>query len=165
MANLYELTADMENLQQLLESGELDAEMVEGAIETLTEDIDLKIEAYCKWIKNLEGDIEAIKAEQARLADKKARTEKTIAWAKDTMLFAMNRTGKTKIKGAIFTASVQKNPPTLKLDAEGTEKIPEKYLIEQPPKINKKAMLEDIKAGAQLDGVAHIEQGEGVRIR
>jgi hypothetical protein len=47
-------------------------------------------------------------------------------------------------------------------------KIPEKYLVPQDPTINKKLMLEDLKENfntPELEGIAHLESGESLRIR
>ena len=91
--------------------------------------------------------------------------ENTIERSKLAMQRAMTVAGEKKIPAGSFTVSVQQNPPKVVLDEQYIENIPEKYLVKQEPTINKKAMLEDLKAGADLDGIAHLETGESLRIR
>ena len=91
--------------------------------------------------------------------------ENTVTRAKEAMKVAMLTAGEKKLPAGSFTVSVQANPPKVVMDEQYIENIPEKYLTHPEPEINKKAMLEDLKAGADLDGIAHLESSEGLRIR
>ena len=84
---------------------------------------------------------------------------------KEAMKYAMQVTGTTKSKGDLFTVSLQNNPESVVLDEQYLENIPSKYLIPQEPKVDKALLKEDLKAGVILDGVAHLEQTKGIRIR
>lgn len=72
---------------------------------------------------------------------------------------------KLDIKTPLFSFKVQKNTPSVVMDVNYIEDVPEKYLIPQDPKIDKKLLKADIEAGEDLDGIAHIERSESVRIR
>jgi hypothetical protein len=80
---------------------------------------------------------------------------------------AMTTTGKTKFKTDLFSFGIQKNPPAVVLEVpeDDLESIPAEYLIRQAPKVNKTKLKEDLKAGKDLAGVAHLVQGESLRIR
>ena len=165
MASIYELTGEVLTLWALMESGELDDEMLIGAMECSQEELHIKIESYCKWIKNMESDIAGLKAEEERLKDKRKTMENTIDRAKKAMKAAMEVTGEKKIKGDLFTVAIQANPASVVVDEQCLENIPEKYLISQEPKLDKKKIAEDIKAGENLNGIAHLEQTESLRIK
>ena len=165
MANLYELSNDYIKLQELLEEGELDPEMLEEAMQYTKEELSIKFENYCKVIRNIENNIAGLKAEEDRMSARRKAMENNIKNMKARMLDAMVTTDTKKIDGELFTISRQKNPASVVMDVNYIEDVPEKYLIEQDPKIDKKKLAEDLKAGVGLDGIAHLEQGEGIRIK
>lgn len=165
MASIYELTQEFETLWQLMEDGILDDEALEGAFDVATEDLAAKLEGYCKFIKNLESDIAGLKEEEKRLATRRKMMENTVDRAKEAMKKAMTIAGEKKIPAGSFTVSIQSNPPSCVIDCD-LAGIPSKYLIPQEPKVDKKAMLEDLKSEDNiLAGIAHVEQGESLRIR
>jgi len=168
MASLYELSGDYAKFSELMEMEELEPEMqeaLEEALDNLGEDIEFKLENYAKIIKNFESDIEGLKTEEARLASKRKTKENAIKNMKERMTLAMQQTGKLDIKTPLFSFKVQKNTPSVVLDVHSVLDIPEKYRIPQEPKIDKKLLKADIEAGEDLDGIAHIERSESIRIR
>lgn len=168
MASLYDLTGDYAKFAEYMEQVELEPEMqeaLEDALNNLDEDIEIKLENYAKIIKNFESDIAGLKAEEERLAKKRKAMENSIKHMKERMTIAMQQTGKLDIKGELFKFKVQANPPAVVMDVNYIEDVPEKYLIAQDPKIDKKKLAEDLKAGVELEGVAHLEASASVRIR
>lgn len=168
MASLYDLTGDYAKFAEYMEQVELEPEMqeaLEDALNNLDEDIEIKLENYAKIIKNFESDIAGLKAEEERLAKKRKAMENSIKHMKERMTIAMQQTGKLDIKGELFKFKVQANPPAVVMDVNYIEDVPEKYLIAQDPKIDKKKLAEDLKAGVELDGVAHLEVSSSIRIR
>ena len=92
--------------------------------------------------------------------------ENAVKRAKQAMQDALRMAGEKKIKAGSFTVSVQNNPPKVVFDDHYIENIPSKYLIPTDPDIDVKKILEDLKAGADgLEGIAHLEQSESLRIR
>ena len=164
MANIYELTADIQLLWNLMEEGEIEDDTLIDAMQNSQEELSIKLENYCKFIKNMEADAKAFKEEEQRLAARRKTLENTIERAKKAMQYAMDVAGEKKIKGNLFTISLQNNPASVVLDEQYMENIPEKYLIHKTD-INKRLMAEDIKNGVNLEGLAHLEQSEGLRIR
>lgn len=168
MANIYDLTQGFQRLYQLMDEGELDDDMLLGAFESETEALTDKLEGYCKFIKNLESDIAGLKAEETRLKTRRQTIENTVERAKKAMETAMRAAGEKKLPCGTFTVSIQSNPPKVVLDEQYIENIPEKYLVAQEPTINKKLMLEVLKENfetPELQGIAHLETGESLRIR
>ena len=84
---------------------------------------------------------------------------------KAALQYAMEMTGKTKFKTALFSFGISKNPAAVVMDEGYIENIPKRFLIPQDPVIDKKAIKEALKAGEDLEGIAHLEQSESLRIR
>lgn len=66
-----------------------------------------------------------------------------------------------KIKSPLFTISIQKNPHSLRLEDE--EKL-FMFLVEQPKKLDKKAITSALKEGREVPG-AELVQTESLRVR
>lgn len=162
MANIYQLTNDFLYVQTLIEEGELDLEMIQNTLECLDYEIEEKAEGYAKIIKNLTAEIEGLKKEEERLANKRKSIENNIANLKKNLETAMILTGKKKFKTNLFSFNIQKNPPSVKILDE--TKIPKKFKIPQPDKIDNKGILQELKNGAKFDWV-EITQAESLRIR
>lgn len=168
MANIYELTNDFQTIWNLMEEGALDDEVLQDIFENTSEELALKLEGYCKFIKNLESDIAGLKEEEKRLNARRKTMENTVERAKAAMQMALSAAGEKKMPCGSFTVSIQDNPPKVVLDEQYLENIPEKYLIQQEPEINKKLMLEDLKENfetPELQGIAHLERTSSLRIR
>lgn len=165
MASIYEMTEEFRTLWALMEDGLLDDNALAGAFDVAKEDLSAKLEGYCKFIKNLESDIAGLKAEEERLAARRKAMENTVERSKEAMRTAMKAAGEKKLPAGSFTVSVQNNPPKCVIDCE-LAGIPSKYLIPQEPKVDRKALLEDLKKeDNMLKCVAHIEINESLRIR
>lgn len=161
---LYELTGEYIQLMQMLEdaSAEDEAEIV-AAMEAVTGDIEEKADAYARIMKNLLGDIDALDVEEKRLKARRTALENRVDRLKTAIQNSMELIGAKKLKTSIGNWSIQKNP--LSVSAVDIEKIPARFLIEQPPKVDRRAILEEFKqTGELLDGVT-ITQGESVRFR
>ena len=103
-----------------------------------------------------------IKEEEERLAARRKAIENNRERLKDYLQNCMIATNKLKFKTAMHSFGIQKNPQSVRL-IEG-EKIPDIYLIPQEPKVDKRAILADLKAGKELR-FACLEQTESLRIR
>ena len=164
MGNIYELTGAFNRIWNLIEEGELNDETLMEVFDNTEEELSVKLEGYCKFIKNLESDIAGLKEEEKRLAERRRAKENAIERSKHAMQMAMYASGNTKMPCGSFTVSVQSNPPKCVLDVSVAD-IPSKYLIPQEPTVDKKLLLEDLKASDKQVPYAHIERGESLRIR
>ena len=161
---LYELTDTYAQLYELAAGGDIDEQTFLDTLEAtdFTADLEAKAEGYAKIITNLQGEIAQCKAEEERLAENRRAKETNIKRMKERLQQAMDMVGRDKIKTPLFSLNVQNNPPSVTVADERA--VPEKYLIPQPPKVDKKAILADIKAGAEFDWVT-VTQGRSLRIR
>lgn len=170
MANIYELTGEFLKFSDIASSGELteeQSEMLTEALENLKEDIEYKLEGYCKVRANFKADIEAIKTEKKRLDEKQKALENRVKAMEEAMKTAILavKPDEPKFKTPLFTVYVQNNPESVAMDEPYIENIPDEYLKFKEPDIDRAKIKEDIKAGKNLDGIAHLEQTKGLRIR
>lgn len=159
MATLYELTGQFRELLELIEQGEIDAELLADTLEGLEGEVEIKADGYAKVIKELEGKTAMLKGEIERLSNKKSAIENNIKTMKESLEIAMRTTGKTKFKTDLFSFNIQKNPARLVITGD----VPSEYLIPQEPKVDNKTIKELLKQ--QELPFAHLEQGESLRIR
>ena len=165
MANIYEITQDYLKLMELASDPEIDPEIIADTFEGIDGELEIKAENYAKIMKNLEGDIAALKAEEERLAKKRKAIENNIKRMKAALQEAMELTGKTKFKTDLFSFGIQKNAPSVVIDAADIRDIPEEYLKYKEPDVDKTAIKNAINAGVDFEGLAHLEVSQSLRIR
>lgn len=168
MSSLYELTEDVLQLQSMLESDDLDPDVLSDTLEAVDGEYEVKLESYCKVIKNLEADIEAYKNEAKRLTDKRKVLESNVDRLKKAMYDSMKATGKDKVKGQLFTVAIQRNggkiPVIYDDELLDTSKLPDNLVIvTEKPSID--AIRELLEAGKTVEGFTLGERGESLRIK
>jgi hypothetical protein len=165
MATLYELTDDYLTLLEMAEDPDMDEQAFVDTLDGIDGALEDKAEGYAKVIRTLEGDAAACDAESKRLRNKKQTIENNIRRMKQALQITMEVTGKTKFKTALFSFNIQKNTPSVVMDEQYIENIPERFLVRKDPEINRKAIKDAITAGEDLEGLAHLEQTESLRIK
>ena len=157
---LYELT---DNYMQLIElADQLDEEKFRNTLESIQDSIEDKVENTAKVIKSIEADVLAIKEEEKRLKERRQALEKKIDNIKDYLKEQLEKAGIDKVKRATFTVSIQNNPPKAEIVDE--KSLPLEFMIPQPAKVDKRAILEKLKSGEHVPGAALVQE-RGVRIR
>ena len=164
MPNLYELKAEFDQLWMILEEELVDDDALIGAFETAQEDLAIKLENCCKYIKNQEALIEGLKEEKKRLNAKQKSAENAIERLKKLMKDAVEASGDKKIPCGTFTVAIQKNPPKLVLDVESVYDVPDEFLKYAEPEVKSKDALDALKAG-QVFTWCHLIQEDSLRIR
>ena len=166
MSKLYELTSDLITLQELLEES-VDDQLLQDTLEAVQGEYDVKMESYAKVIKNLEADVDALKAEAKRLTDKRTVLENNVKRLKKAMFDSMKATGKTKAGGQLFTVAIQKNGgilPVIVADDVDLSILPDQLVkVEESP--NLEAIRELLEAGKVVEGFTLGERGESLRIK
>lgn len=158
--NLYELTDSYLKVLELIEAGE---ENLDDTLESINDTIEVKAENYAKIIRNLEGNVNMLKAEIERLNSRKKSIEGNVDRLKENLKQSMILTGKEKIKTGLFNITVANNPVALNVFDES--KIPENFFTyETIKKMDKSAIKDLLKAGQVIEG-AELTQGKGLRIK
>lgn len=156
--HLYELT---QNYLQVLEIAENGDDLAD-TLEALEDAIEVKAENTAKVIKQLEANAEMLANESRRLSERKSAIENNVRNLKSYLQDQLDKCGKSKIKGEIFTVAIQNNPQSV--DVLDESLIPSTYFIQQAPKLDRKELLTHLKAGEEIAGVT-IKQTKSLRIR
>ena len=167
MSSLYDITGDLLTLQNLLSESVDDEQVLLDTLEGVQGEYEYKLESYCKIIKNLEADTEALKNEAKRLSDKRKVLENNIDRLKKAMFDSMRATGTDKVKGQIFTVAIQKNGgklPVIAADNVDLTKLPDE-LIKVVTSPDLEAIREWLETGNAVEGFTLGERGESLRIK
>ena len=165
MANLYELIGIYEDFSRMYNQAETDEEMLEAERYLIEAEVDLteKAENIARLIKNFEAEREAFKKESNRLAAKAKSFDNKVTSLKRYLQDNLEVAGIDKVKGELFTVSVQNNP--ISLDLSTTEHIPDEFKRVPEPIVNKRELLKHIKdTGEVFEGVG-VKQTRSIRIR
>lgn len=156
---LYEINGQIAQLAEMLESGEIDQQAYDDTVEALGADI--AVDDVVKAIRNKSAEAEAFKAEADRLTEKRKRAEAAVDGLKNVLVTYLNATGQKNCKTELFSISKGTSKSVAIVDETA---IPATYLIPQPAKLDKKAILAKLKAGEQVQG-ATLEVSEFVTIK
>lgn len=165
MSSLYEITADYIQISNMMEDPELDPQTLADTMEGIEGELEDKADNYARVMKNMEADLNGIKAEIERLSTRKKTIENNIKRMKEALQFSMETTGKTKFKTELFSFGIRKNAPAVVMDEPYIENVPERFLKYSDPTINRIAIKEAIQNGEDLEGLAHLEQSTSLSIR
>lgn len=164
MANLYELSEDYQNIVDLLETSE-DEEVIElltEALNSLNDDIKTKVDNIVRVVRNLQSDIDALKSEEKRLAERRKATERRVSNLEKYLFDFASSCKDKKIKGNLFEVAIRKNPVKVVIDDESN--IPMDFVTKEVVhKIDKKS-LKDFLKDNKIDG-CRLVQDESLRIK
>ena len=159
MATLYDMTSDARRLYEMLDNGDIDEETVKDTLEAIG--VEDKLEDYCKVIRQFEADATALKAEKANLAEKQARAERRAEEMKERVLAYLIACGACKAKAGLFEVRISKSKA---VEIQDEKLLPDEYLIQQPPKVDKMRIKDAISRGVLVSG-ASIKENQSLRIK
>ena len=159
--NLYTLTSNYTQVLDLIDEG---AEMMclQDTLDSLTDAIEDKAENIAKIIKTIDAEATALKVEEKRLADRRKSLENRSKGLKDYLQSNLEMVGLKKLKGKLFSFTIQKN--AAKLNIVDADKIPIHYWLVPSPVLDNVSIKEALKEGQLVEG-ASLSQGESLRIR
>ena len=165
MATLYQLSDELRVYLDAIDECEDDEairELMDKAC-SIGESISGKGEAYIKVMRNLQTDIDAVKAEKARLDAMQKRREKAVERLKENILAAMNVAELNRIETPLGIWSRRTAPWSVEIEDE--TKVDARFLIPQPPKIDKKAILDEFKKTGEVLPGCEFSQRDYVAFR
>lgn len=162
MAKLYEIVAELQDFVTQNEGLE-DEQAYQDTLEGLQGELDDKVEQWCKCMKNMEGERDAVKAEKDRLSARQKALENKMKHMEDTLLQYLKAAGVTKA-GHTIGAKIVKNGGQAPLEVlTAPEDLPrefQKITID----INKTAIREALENGQTVAGARLCERGEHLKI-
>ncbi|MFM9535730.1 siphovirus Gp157 family protein [Lysinibacillus sp. IITD104] len=157
MATLYELKGALLQLQRMIEDGAEGLEDTLESIELATAD---KLEGYAMVIKNVESDIDGLRAEEKRLAERRKAMENNVKRMKDSMYEALLTVEGNRLKTDKFTFSFRKSTS---VQIENDAAIPPQF-IKVEKTISRAELTKALKAGEQIEG-AQLVENQSLSIR
>ena len=163
---LYELTSEWRRIAEIafaeMEEGELPADLMQQLAAT-EGDIDAKLAACCRIVKEMDASKEAFNVEASRLKLKASRCDAHAESLKRYMKERMEACDFTKREvDSLFTVAIQNNPPSVKVN--DSESVPTSWDLPQDRKLDLKGIKDAIKSGVPVPG-CEIVQGTHLRIR
>lgn len=162
---LYELADNFRQAEDLVNSAESDAELKE-AIDYLTEtesELVIKFENIAKFIRNLEAEEEAYKAEADRLTKLAKSRRHKIDGLKDYLKYVMETEDLQKINGDLFTVSLRNNS-NFSVNVVDESHIPKEYFVEHKPTVDKRKLLDHMKTTGEVFEGVEVRKGKHIRI-
>ena len=164
MASLYELTSELLQLFDMARDEDVDPECLEDTMDMVQGTFVEKADGYGKVIQQLTAEAESIDQEIKRLQARKKRILPNIDRMKSHLQNAMEVTGLRKFQAVLFSFAIRACPPKVVIDEVFVENIPDEYLVYAQPTVDKMKIKEDLKAGKDLGGLAHLEAAEVLSI-
>lgn len=165
---LYEITKDIEELNNLVDSGAIENdEAVKETLDSMKLAIKQKGLNITALVLNEEASIDAMKEAERKIAHRRKQKEKKIEWLKSYLQEGMEANDITKIECADFVVSLAKCPPKVELIKDADILLDSKYgerfvRTKISKSVNKKAIAEALKEGEEIVG-ARLVQGNRLK--
>ena len=159
---LYEIKDQFLILDKFIEENEESKDSFKMAFEQIQGSLEEKAEGYIKYIKNLTAEAEAFKTEADRMSKKASSLKAHADRVKSTLDETLQELNIKELNAGLFKIKYQNNPPSV--EVLDIDLIPINYKLPQEIRVDKKAILQDIKAGQEVPGV-EIKVGESMRIK
>lgn len=161
---LYELRSEYVELRALAQQDTIEEDQRQAFEDTLTglrgEIVD-KVHACCIVVRELDSEVEALKAEENRLASRRKALEANSDRLRAYMTVEMALMEMKSIRTPLFAITLQANKPKLVLREDAA--IPAAYL-RTFTKPDNQAVRDALERGEKITG-AHLEPSQSVRIR
>ena len=159
---LYELTKDIEEINNLIDSGEIEASDAIDTLEGLEMAVKQKGTNITALVLNEEASIEALKEAEKRIVNRRKRKEKKIESLKKYLLENMEANGIQSIESPEFVVALAKNPPKVDLIEDAEKLLQDKYgdrfiRSKTTISIDKKELLDAMKKGEEVTGARIIQ--------
>ena len=156
MRNIYELTSDYLAVQELIEQGEFDAEVLADTLQGIEDEMEIKAENYGLVMKNIEALSNGVKAEIERLTAYKKQLDQGVASMKENLSKGLLAAEKTKFKTDHFAFSFRKSETVNVIDQN---LVPVDYIkVKTKETVDKTALKKALKNGLETEGATIVEK-------
>ena len=165
---LYEIANDYEALIESIESGEIPEEAIADTLEGIEALLEDKADNIACLIKNIKADVQAIRAEELNLAERRKSKESQIERLTTYLSETLQRVGISKMETVRNKISFRKSESVSVADegafiawAMGNH---DDLLTYKDPTINKTAIKKALSSGEEIEG-AVIENKLNIQIK
>ena len=165
MPNLYTLTGQYKALEDAAYNDELDYTEFARILSEIEDDIESKVDGYCKVIASLKADVAALKNEEHRLAARRRSLSNRVNYLKSALSVALDAQGRDKIKTPAFTVYYTERN---RLEITDIGAIPEEYIephVRTAGDIDKKAIAAYIEETGEVLPYARLVVERSLNIR
>lgn len=162
---LYDLKESYKQIAECLYEEEMDNTQLVILLSQIDEEIENKADGYAKLIMNMKSDVEALQAEENRLASRRKRLETRIDTLKQNLKEAMEETGKTKFQTSLFSFNICKNGGKQAIEYNDNIKLEELEERFTKLELNKDEVRTALEDGEYLEFAKLLPRGESLRIR
>ena len=162
---LYNITNRFTDLMDKAQNGEITEEEYNELGFEIAQELQTKGANVIGYIRNTELLIDAMKAEEKRIADIRKTGEAKLEKFKQYVLENMERLGLSKIQTELGALSVSKNPMSVEIENEA--EVPEEFKkVEMNIKVDKTAIKKHFKeTGEIVAGTRIIDDKTSLRIK
>lgn len=165
MAKLYEIADRYQGLEAKLndDADEITQEALWDTLEGIEGELADKVENIVKLRQNIEAEVEALKAEEQRLAKKRRVLEAKTEGLKGYLFAQLNKIGIKKFKAGVFNLTIRPCNPSVEVIDEAA--VPHIYKTFPAPVVSKSMALEVLKTGVEIPGLKLVTDKETLVIR
>lgn len=148
---LFQMSDTARQLQQLIESGDIDEAVLLDTMEAIG--ASAKLEDYVYVLKYMEAEMSLYDTEITRLQENKRILENRVEYLKEKVIDYMKASGQKSANAGTFKLTMRESK-----SCEVTDEslIPLEYMVEIPATMrpDKIQMLKDLKAGKTIEGAS-----------
>jgi hypothetical protein len=164
---LYDLTNDYLALLEAIDNDEIPEEAITDTLESITACIEDKADSIACLLKNLDAECIAIKAEEARLAERRKSKERAHERIKQYLSESLQIAGIDKVETARNRITFRKSE-SVEVDEDAFIKWAEinrdDLLTYSAPKVNKTEVKKALKDGIEIVG-AELRINQNIQIK
>lgn len=161
--NLYEMTNDLAEIMEIPEE-EMTPEVKAEIQQAILDAIQNKGEGIIAVIRNYESRIDAVKAEEKRLAEYRKPMENKVKRLREYTKECLLQANLTKVETNLGRISIRKSPDSV--EVTDINKIPNIYKIkEETVKVDKKTLKDFLQKGHKVDGAVLVQDNYGIIVK
>ncbi|MDP4447481.1 siphovirus Gp157 family protein [Staphylococcus hyicus] len=161
MSNLFQLSTSYQQVLDLIEQG-MNPDDLKDTLDSIEVELNVKVDNTIGLKRSVDADIDAIDKEIKRLQGLKQQKQNFSDRLKNYLQEMLDIQGLQKFRTSTNYIYKRKNAPSVHITNENL--IGNEYWLSQAPKINKKQIKDDIKAGITVNG-AELRDSESLVIK
>ncbi|MCO4330301.1 siphovirus Gp157 family protein [Staphylococcus hyicus] len=161
MSNLFKLSTSYQQVLDLIEQG-MNPDDLKDTLDSIEVELNVKVDNTIGLKRSVDADVDAIDKEIKRLQGLKQQKQNHSERLKNYLQDMLDIQGLQKFRTSTNYIYKRKNAPSVHITDE--KLIGNDYWVSREPKLNKKQIRDDIKAGITVEG-AELRDSESLVIK